>query len=123
MEDDEEIIIPPECMEFLQNATYEDIISCFRPAYQEYSHWRIKQIFRDYFGMEVLANYGGYKANRYRDCLTYRVVDIETKTIKAHRLTLYQLRFVIAKYGFPLQEPETVRNLHCEEFLEIIKNL
>lgn len=95
----------------------------FTPVYLPYSHWRVKELFREKYGIEVAAIYGGYKANRYRDCLTYRLTWLDTGEEIVSGINLYQMRCFLAKQRFPLREPENPRNQGCVRFLEALENL
>lgn len=104
--------------------------------YRKYSHWRIKQIFLEYFAIELRPYFMWYKAMRHRPCQQYVLVDMYTnETIGYERgYTLEQLRHMLSKFGFPLHDNElkqinrklaykTKRNKNAQRFLEIVDKI
>lgn len=104
-----------------EDCNLENIV--ITPVYLPYSHWRVKELFREKYGIAVNAIYGGYKANRYRDCLTYRLTWIDSGEEVVSGINLYQMRCFLAKQRFPLHEPKISRNQGCVRFLEALENL
>ncbi len=93
-------------------------------VYLPYSHQRIKQILRDYFNCRLERYWQGYKANRRPGyCEIYAIVNNSTNEIIFKKVTLEQLRYVLAeKFDFPLHEPPQ-RNPNADLFLKMVKEL
>ncbi len=134
------IIIDEELQDFLENGDFSTLE--FKHIYDTYSHWRIKEIFLLNYNIEVRPMYGGYKANRYRTCLRYQLVDMFTNEIigNEYGYTLEDFRYFLAEQGFPLhgdtetkklyyeklsqkQKPQPKRRKGCDEFLALVNRL
>lgn len=99
----------------------------FRPHYLPYTYSRVRQILRDDYQLDMITNRGGYKANRYRDFCTYKLVYLDSREVYEESVTLHQLRYCLAKQGYPLRSkpPRTTydkkgRRMGCIKFLEAI---
>lgn len=117
--DDDEVVYDEDIAYFLENCKLEDIV--FTLPYETYSYWRARQLLREEFGVDMISLHGGYKANRYRQYLSYKLVLIESGETVAERVNLHQIRRFLAKYRFPLHEPKTKRRQACVRFLEAVE--
>ena len=75
-------------------------------TYRPYTYHRIKRIFRDYFGIEMVHLNQEYKANRRPGfCERYNLVEADTREVVAKFVSLDQCRRVLAYY-YDLEEDE-----------------
>ena len=119
MIEDGGIYYDEEIAEFFQNCTKESIV--FTPVYQYYSYHRVRQLLREEYNLDMITNHGGYKANRYRDFCTYKLVWLDSGEVYADKVTLHQLRRCLAKDRMPLHQSK--RRKGCERFLQIVNAL
>ncbi len=104
--------------------------------YKKYSHWRIKQIFLEYYGIELRPYFMWYKAMRYRSCQQFLLVDMQTDKVIGYErgYTLEELRYFLSNENFPLHDetPKSERqkqayrkkrNKNAVRFLEIVESL
>lgn len=104
--------------------------------YKKYSHWRIKQIFLEYYGIELRPYFMWYKAMRYRTCQQFLLVDMQTNNVIGYErgYTLEELRYFLSKEDFPLHDDKPIsekrkaqrratRNLNAVRFLEIVDKI
>ena len=74
--------------------------------YRPYTYNRIKRIFRDYFGIEIVHLNQECKANRRLGfCERYNLVEADTREVVAKFVSLDQCRRVLAYY-YDLEEDE-----------------
>lgn len=124
---------------WLNDVDYENFE--FAHAYLEYSQWRIKQVFLDYYGCELRPYFNWYKAMRYQPCQRYVITSIADNTIfgSEYGYTFEDLRYFLAKNNFPLHEETDIvkqrkkaeakykriskRNQNAKIFLQIVENI
>lgn len=75
-------------------------------TYRPYTYHRIKRIFRDYFGIEMVHLNQEYKANRRPGfCERYNLVEADTREVVVKFVSLDQCRRVLAYYyDFPEED-------------------
>ena len=75
-------------------------------TYRPYTYHRVKRIFRDYFGIEMVHLNQEYKANRRPGfCERYNLVEADTREVVAKFVSLDQCRRVLAYYyDFPEED-------------------
>ena len=132
----DDVIVDEELQDYFEKGDFSTLE--FKHIYDTYSHWRIKEIFLLYYNIEVRTIYGGYKANRYRSCLRYQLVDMFTNEIigNEYGYTLEVFRYFLAEQGFPLHGDKETKKLcaekrpqkpkrreSCEQFLAIVNRL
>jgi len=84
-----------------------------------YSHWRIKQILRDYCGAYLVC-IRAYKEGRYPGYKQrYNIYDISTDKLIRSNVRLDDLRRFFAGKDFPLQE-NNKRNPMAAYFLAVV---
>lgn len=120
---DEDDMLISEAIQSIENI--DDIQ--FTPCYLPYTYSRVRQILREDFALDMITNKGGYKANRYRNFCTYKLVFIDSGEEYANDVTLHQLRFCLAKLRYPLRSKppspsydKSGRRIGCLEFLKAI---
>lgn len=81
-------------------------------TYRPYTYHRIKRIFRDYFGIEMVHLNQEYKANRRPGfCERYNLVEADTREVVVKFVSLDQCRRVLAYYyDFPEEDSHTSGN-------------
>lgn len=85
-----------------------------------YSHHRIKQILRDYYGMRI-ERVRAYKEGRYPGYKQrYYLYDNTTGELIRKNVRLDAFRCLFASKEFPLHEEVDGRNPRAVEFLEIV---
>lgn len=90
--------------------------------YLPYTHWRIKQILRDYYNAR-LKSVHAYKEGRYPGYKQrYYIYDISTGKLIRKDIRLDDLRRLFARQDFPLQE-NNKRNPKAAAFLEIVNTI
>uniref|UniRef100_UPI00405757F1 hypothetical protein n=1 Tax=Acetatifactor sp. TaxID=1872090 RepID=UPI00405757F1 len=87
--------------------------------YLPYSHWRIKQILRDYYGARLVC-VRAYKEGRYPGYKQrYYIYDIATGKLIRKDIRLDELRRLFAHEDFPLEE-DNGRNPKAAQFMAIV---
>ena len=95
-----------------------------RYDYLPYSHWRIKQLMMEQYGIELEYIHPGYKGGRYPGYVnSYRLKWADTGEIINPRVKLESLRYFLAREGHPLHPPKVKRNPGCVAFLEAVETL
>lgn len=87
---------------------------------------RIKQILRQEYNCRLENIWQGYKSNRRRGYVElYDLIDCETNTVIAHRITLQSLRILFTKQGYPLKQEQdnSERSKEAESFLKFVEVL
>lgn len=96
----------------------------FRYDYLPYSHWRIKELMLEQYGIELEYIHPGYKGGRYPGYVnSYRLKWADTGEIINPRVKLDWLRYFLAHEGHPLHPPEIKRNPGCVAFLQAVETL
>lgn len=89
-------------------------------------HWkRINQILQQEYNCRLENIWQGYKANRRPGYVEiYNLIDCETNTVIAPRITLQGLRIIFTEEGYPLkQKKKTSGHLQkAEEFLKLVES-
>lgn len=75
----------------------------------EYSLWRIKRILKEIYNCELRLNIKSqsYKANRYRKCKLYDLVNIDTGEIIETGVTIKAFNKVFKEEGIPLYDKKS----------------
>lgn len=91
--------------------------------YLPYTHWRIKQLLRDYCGAYLVC-IRAYKEGRYPGYKQrYNIHDIATDKLIRSNVRLDDLRRFFASKDFPLKEEEIQRNPMAEYFLSVVNSI
>lgn len=91
------------------------------PAYLPYTYWRIVEILRDYYNMELIK-YRAYKEGRYPGYkCRYALKNKETGERIGGNIHLDDLRVFFARKEIPLKEDD--RNFKAYWFLKIVDEI
>lgn len=129
IEDDDEIILDEELQAYIEKGDFSGLK--FAHSYLPYSYMRARQLLRDEFGIDMITRQG-YKIDRYRGHRTYKLVWINTGEVINYCISLYQIRWFLAGYRFPLYDNspkslkdsyKSLRNEKAEKFLQIVNSI
>lgn len=75
----------------------------------KYSVWRIKRILKEIYHCELRLNIKSqsYKANRYRKCKLYALVNIDTGEIIIDGVTIKSFNMVFKEESIPLYDEKS----------------
>lgn len=78
----------------------------------DYSIFRIKRILKEDYHCEIRLNIKskGYKANRYRKCKLYDLVNIDTGKVLVEGVTIKSFSKVFKEEGIPIYDEKSKLN-------------
>lgn len=89
-----------------------------------YGYWRVITLLRDYYNLEVVNIWQGYKSNRrpgYQEL--YQLVDCDTKEVIVPLTCMRTMQQFLAHQGFAQYSPKVKRHDGCERFLALLEHL